>query len=432
MTRSSTKELLSPFENPEQNFRSRRRLFDTPSLVESNSLEFDHNFDIEKQSEEEVRETMTETTEQYMSKTRENYGSGVTRPTINQDTPFELKGKFLKELRDNTFSGSEHEDANEHIEKVLEIVDLFHIPKITQDQIMLRAFPVSLTGAASRWIRNQPSGLITTWEILKTNFLNKYCPPARTAKKMEEINNFQQEPDESLFCAWERFKELLMKCPQHYLTDMQEHNGTSSRTRSTETSDGLAAIQAQLNNLGQEINKVNEKVYAAQVGCKLCKGPHYTKDYPQKEEGKTLEEAYYTQFGAPYQPGGQYRAAGPGFYQQNNGNSSYPDRRPNLEESLTKFMAESAKSHDENSNIIKEIRASTDATIRNQGASIKILEIQIRQMSKVLQERGFGSLPSSTETNPRDQVKLISTAKADFFLDTPYGGFHTSYQAHST
>ncbi|GJX35539.1 ribonuclease H-like domain-containing protein [Tanacetum coccineum] len=35
-------------------------------------------------------------------------------------------------------------------------------------------------------------------------------------------------------------------------------------------------------------------------------------------------------------------------------------------------------------------------------------------MSKVLQERGFGSLPSSTETNPQDQVKSISTAKADF------------------
>ncbi|GJT04123.1 putative reverse transcriptase domain-containing protein [Tanacetum coccineum] len=35
-------------------------------------------------------------------------------------------------------------------------------------------------------------------------------------------------------------------------------------------------------------------------------------------------------------------------------------------------------------------------------------------MSKVLQERGFGSLPSSTKTNPRDQVKSISTAKADF------------------
>ncbi|GKB85920.1 formin-like protein 1 [Tanacetum coccineum] len=116
------------------------------------------------------------------------------------------------------------------------------------------------------------------------------------------------------------------------------HNGTSSRTRSSKTSDGLAAIQAQLNNPGREIKKVNEKVYAAQVGCKICKGPHYTKDCPQKKEGKTLEEAYYTQFCAPYQPRGQYRAAGSGFYQRNNGNSSYPDRRPSLEESLTKFM----------------------------------------------------------------------------------------------
>ncbi|GKB17766.1 hypothetical protein Tco_0851689 [Tanacetum coccineum] len=49
------------------------------------------------------------------------------------------------------------------------------------------------------------------------------------------------------------------------------HNGTS-RTKSTETSDGLAAIQAQLNNLRREIKKVNEKVYVAQVGSEQCKG----------------------------------------------------------------------------------------------------------------------------------------------------------------
>ncbi|GJZ07915.1 putative reverse transcriptase domain-containing protein [Tanacetum coccineum] len=102
--------------------------------------------------------------------------------------------------RDNS---SDHEDANEHIEKVLEIVDLFHIPNITIDQVMLRAFPMSLTGAASRWLRNKPSGSITTWEDLKTKFLRKYCPPACITKKIEEINNFQQEPDENLYQAWE-------------------------------------------------------------------------------------------------------------------------------------------------------------------------------------------------------------------------------------
>ncbi|GJW33911.1 retrovirus-related pol polyprotein from transposon TNT 1-94 [Tanacetum coccineum] len=168
MTHSSTKELLSPLENPEQVLRLRRKLFDNPSLIELNLPEDNQLSKIEEHIKEEVIEIMTETMEQYMSKTREDYGSGVTRPTINQDTPFELKGQFLKEPRDNTFSGSEQEDANEHIEKVLEIVDLFHIPKVTQDQFMLRAFPVSLTRAASRWLRNHLSGSITTWEVLKT------------------------------------------------------------------------------------------------------------------------------------------------------------------------------------------------------------------------------------------------------------------------
>ncbi|GKA11783.1 hypothetical protein Tco_0691329 [Tanacetum coccineum] len=138
-----------------------------------------------------------------MTKTRTDYGSGVARPKINEQVNFEIKGKFLKELRDNTFSGSKHEDPNEDIKKVLEIADLFYIPKVSDDQVFLRAFPMSLIGASSRWLRNEPSGSIVDWETLKKKFLSKYCPPARTAKKIEEINNFQQEPNETLYNAWE-------------------------------------------------------------------------------------------------------------------------------------------------------------------------------------------------------------------------------------
>nr|GEW56236.1 hypothetical protein [Tanacetum cinerariifolium] len=281
------------------------------------------------------------------------------RPKIEDKDSFEFKGQFLKELHDNTFSGLDHEDANEHIEKVLKIVDLFHILNITIDQVILRSFPMSLIGIASRWLRNKPSGSITTWEDLKTKFLSKYCPHARTAKKMKEINNFQ----------------------------------------STETSDGLAAIQAQFNNLGRVIKKVNEKVYAAQVGCERCKVPHYTKDCPLKEEGNPRRSLLHT------------------IWQS-------------MEDALSKFMSESAKRYEENSNLIKEIRASMDAAIRNQWASIKTLEIQIKQMSKVLQERGFGSLLSSTKTNPRDHVKSISTiVEADSY---PIRHIESSQYAVST
>ncbi|GJW21733.1 hypothetical protein Tco_0032355 [Tanacetum coccineum] len=91
-------------------------------------------------------------------------------------------------------------------------------------------------------------------------------------------------------------------------------------------------------------------------------------------------------------------------------------------------MAESAKRHEENSNIIKEIRAFTNTDIRNQGASIKTLEIQIGQTSKVLQERGIGGLSGSTEPNPRDHVKSISTAKADSSEIRRMGCVHSKAQ----
>ncbi|GJY22622.1 hypothetical protein Tco_0396280 [Tanacetum coccineum] len=203
---------------------------------------------------------------------------------------------------------------------------------------MLRAFPMSLTGAANRWLRNESAGSITTWGTLKEIFLSKFCPPARTAKKMEEINSFQQDPDETLYQAWERFKEILLRCSQHYLTDMQE---------------------VILFYKGLEVP--NRQILDSKVVIPSMKAA---------EAKKTIQE---------------------------------------MADHSQKWHNGTSTRHEENSNLIKEIRASTDAAIRNQGASIKALEIQIGQMSKVLQERGSEGLPSSTETNPRDHVKSIST-----------------------
>ncbi|GJU20668.1 hypothetical protein Tco_1154010 [Tanacetum coccineum] len=138
MTRSSTSELFTPYKEHEREFRSSRKHFKTLSLDELRSPNF-NLLSGQEYSEEEVAETMAETIEQYMSKTRANYGSGLSS--------------------------------------------------------MLR------------------HSYVIDWAA---NLL------AKKNQLMEEINNFQQEPDENLYQAWERFKELLMKCPQHYLINMQE------------------------------------------------------------------------------------------------------------------------------------------------------------------------------------------------------------------
>ncbi|GJX93241.1 hypothetical protein Tco_0347827 [Tanacetum coccineum] len=69
MTRSSTKELLTPFKNPEREFCSSRKLFKTPSLEESSSPEFDLFSNLEEHFEEELAGIMAETMEEYMCKT---------------------------------------------------------------------------------------------------------------------------------------------------------------------------------------------------------------------------------------------------------------------------------------------------------------------------------------------------------------------------
>ncbi|GJT91543.1 hypothetical protein Tco_1080388 [Tanacetum coccineum] len=63
MTRSSIKELFTPFKEPEREFRSSRKLLKTLILDESRSSEFNLFSDLEEYSKEEVAKTMAKTIE---------------------------------------------------------------------------------------------------------------------------------------------------------------------------------------------------------------------------------------------------------------------------------------------------------------------------------------------------------------------------------
>ncbi|KAK5793055.1 hypothetical protein PVK06_034191 [Gossypium arboreum] len=66
-------------------------------------------------------------------------------------------------------------------------------------------------------------------------FLLKYFPPAKTAKLHNDISSFVQMDLETLYDAWERYKDQLRRCPHHglplWLQVQTFYNGVNPSTR---------------------------------------------------------------------------------------------------------------------------------------------------------------------------------------------------------
>ncbi|GKA04590.1 hypothetical protein Tco_0683710 [Tanacetum coccineum] len=79
------------------------------------------------------------------------YYFGITSITINEKNAYELKGKFLDDLHNNAFSGTNGKDAVEHIEYYLKIIDPIKLPNVDHDKMRIVVFIISLVGANPRF-----------------------------------------------------------------------------------------------------------------------------------------------------------------------------------------------------------------------------------------------------------------------------------------
>ncbi|KAI3739925.1 hypothetical protein L2E82_30338 [Cichorium intybus] len=458
MTRSSQPNIIPALNEPEREFNARRRIRRSIFSKEKPRQEMDIPVN-------EPEPTL----KAYYNRARDGTGPSLVRPKIPENANFELKGHYLSALKGITFKGTEEEDPVEHIKQVTEITDCFNIPGISSDAIMLRIFPMTLREGAKKWLKRLPPGSITTWNGLKQDFIEEYTPPSKINKLKANIQNFLQDEDETLYQAWSRFKELIQDCPQHDMEKHQKdqkfydcintqtrqlldgrgplinltateayerieelakhsHHYHSSRDPSCrrklkeEAVEGMSAIHNRLDQFGRDLKKMTQNIHAITVGCDNCSGPHLQKDCPYDEDGNKKAEACYSsgdRFDYPIRRnnwrGGndfynqQQRQQPPFERQQNTYNQQKQpppgfnpqhtqEKKLNLEDILGKFMEGLEKRH-----------TTTEVQLRNQAASIQNIENQIGQISKVLQERLPGTLPTNTEPNPRAQAKAITT-----------------------
>ncbi|XP_024961929.1 uncharacterized protein LOC112502289 [Cynara cardunculus var. scolymus] len=141
--------------------------------------------------------------------------SGIIRPEM-EALHFELKPVMFNMLQTNgQFSGLPSEDSHSHLKSFMEITDTFPIPGVSNDALRLTLFPFSLRDRAKSWFNSLQPGFVDSWNSVAKKFLKKYFPPTRNAKSRNEICLFRQMDDEAVPDAWERYKELLRKCPHH-------------------------------------------------------------------------------------------------------------------------------------------------------------------------------------------------------------------------
>ncbi|CAM8882933.1 unnamed protein product [Rhodiola kirilowii] len=110
-----------------------------------------------------------------------------------------------------------NEDPHQHLKRFVQMCNTVKTNGVPPESYYLRLFPFSLSDKASRWLDSHAEGTFTTWGKLAEAFLQQYFPPSKTAHFRNQIISFRSMDGETLYEAWERYKELTRLCPHHNL-----------------------------------------------------------------------------------------------------------------------------------------------------------------------------------------------------------------------
>ncbi|XP_073273245.1 uncharacterized protein [Primulina huaijiensis] len=196
-----------------------------------------------------------------------------------------------------------------------------------------------------------------------------------------------------------------------------KRNNQRRSTRVHQVTD-FSAITAQLDVLNRKLDGLNmggTSMRLQEILCEKCGGEHFVNDCHDDNPFYVQNEAPVNKIGLDNRPRNDpySNTYNPGWRQHPNfswGGQNSQNRPQGGQPYGKQPMYRSDPPREEKSNLeqmMSKFISSTETRLQNQDASIKGLEKQSGELAKMIASREPGTLPSNTETNPKEQVKAI-------------------------
>nr|GFA83059.1 reverse transcriptase domain-containing protein [Tanacetum cinerariifolium] len=363
------------------------------------------------------------------------------------------------------FHGLPGDDANKHLNKFLHVTQSIKVNGVIDDALRLYLFPHSLTHHATAWFDRLLRNSINTFEQMAKMFLEKYFPPSMVTKLRNEITNFCQRPDESLFEAWERYKLSINRCANYNMlpvthidtfyngltlrhrdtinaatggtfmkrrpeecydlienltahhndwdTSAQRSESSSSITSSSDTKiTALKAEMAKINKNLMRVLQVNYQVKAVTSNCATCGGPHSFPDCPATVSTTQNVYAAGAYQGNSYKPQGNRNLLS--YRSDNYLGPQAPVHQPHIPQPQVVTTSEFTNFMKANDAILKNMQTNM-TSLTNSNIELKNMFGQFLKMNTT-SSLGSRTLTGHTITNSKEDLKGITTRRGTAYL----------------
>ncbi|KAL4300132.1 hypothetical protein AHAS_Ahas17G0170300 [Arachis hypogaea] len=155
----------------------------------------------------------------YTAPTSNFYGRSISIPAIRANK-FELKSQLVSLMQHNCkFYELPLEDPHQFLSEFLQICDTVKTNGVDPEVYRLMLFPFAVRDRARIWLDSQPKESLDSWKKLVNAFSTKFYPPQKISKLRLEVQTFRQKEGESLYEVWERYKQLIRRCPPDMLSE---------------------------------------------------------------------------------------------------------------------------------------------------------------------------------------------------------------------